>query len=96
MCIRDSDPSQFFPWQRLAEQGFGLWCEPPYPPAAGGLDLSITLAALGYDPGSPEASRQAFRRHFIGNGGNARLAITEDEEKALANCLLQKKMSGQQ
>ncbi|MFZ4537957.1 N-acetylmuramoyl-L-alanine amidase [Propionivibrio sp.] len=93
---RKDDPSTLFPWKRLAEQGFGLWCEPPYPTAASGFDLSIALTALGYDPSAPEASRRAFQRHFMRNGENATFALPEVEENALAYCLLQKKAAGQE
>ena len=27
---RKVDPSRYFPWRRLAQQGFGSWCDPPY------------------------------------------------------------------
>ena len=84
---RKADPSIFFPWQRLAQQGFGLWCEAPLLPAPPGFDLPLALTAIGYDPATPEASRQAFRLHFVQDV----LAPTEEEEKALAYCLLQSK-----
>jgi len=84
---RKSDPSAFFPWKRLAQQGFGLWCDAPLPPAPPGFDLPLTLTAIGYDPATPEASRQAFRLHFLAAAG----AATEEEEKSLAYCLLQSK-----
>ncbi|QAU34926.1 N-acetylmuramoyl-L-alanine amidase [Janthinobacterium sp. 17J80-10] len=84
---RKSDPSVFFPWQRLAQQGFGLWCDAPIAPAPPAFDLHLALTAIGYDPATPDASRQAFRLHFI----RSVLAPTVDEEKALAFCLLQSK-----
>jgi N-acetylmuramoyl-L-alanine amidase len=84
---RKNDPSALFPWARLAESGFGLWCEVPLPPAPAGADLQLVLAAIGYDPATPEASRQAFRRHFL--AGDA--AASNADEIALAYCLLQKK-----
>jgi len=84
---RKADPSAYFPWQRLAQRGFGLWCDAPLPAAPPGFDLPLALTAIGYDPARPEAARQAFRLHFV--RGN--LVPSEEIEKALAYCLLQVK-----
>jgi N-acetylmuramoyl-L-alanine amidase len=80
---RKADPSERFPWRRLAEHGFGLWCDDPLPPAPDGFDLMLLLAALGYSPADPEASRQAFLRHYAGG----REFLSRETETALAYCL---------
>lgn len=84
---RKADPSAYFPWARLAAHGFGLWCDAPLAPAPDGLDLALALTALGYDPANPNAARQAFRLHYLSGGS----IVTDDVEKAMAYCLLQKK-----
>ncbi len=87
---RKNDPSVFFPWDKLAAQGFGLWCEPPLSPAPSTFDFELALAAIGYDPRTPDASRQAFRLHFMrGEALNPVSAI--EDEKAMAFCVLQQK-----
>lgn len=86
---RKVDPSRQFPWSRLAQQGFGLWCEAPPPAAAPGFDTMLGLQALGYDIRVAAAARAAFRRHFIGSDDDAELTPTE---QALLHCLLQKKL----
>lgn len=86
---RKDDPSEWFPWQRLAAQGFGLWCDAPLPPAPIGFDLTLALTALGYDPATPDASRKAFRLHFV----RGEQALSVEHERALAFCLLQKKLA---
>lgn len=84
--VRKADPSRLFPWERLAQQGFGLWCDaPPQSPPAG-FDAALGLRALGYDVSVPEAARRAFRRHFT--AGEAGEDLTPGEA-ALLHCLLQ-------
>lgn len=89
---RKDDPSGLFPWPRLAGQGFGLWCDAPLPSAPIGFDLALALTALGYDPATPAASRKAFRLHFV----RADQAPSAEHEKALAFCLLQKRIAPSQ
>jgi N-acetylmuramoyl-L-alanine amidase len=80
---RKDDPSDFFPWARLAQRGFGLWCTPPYPAAPANFDPSLALTALGYDPRKAEASRQAFRLHFKEEAGSDLLyCLLEQKTKA--------------
>ena len=82
---RKVDPSRFFPWERLARAGFGLWCgNPPSAPAAG-FDAALGLRALGYDMAQPAAVRAAFRRHFLGREGEEEL---DAAEQGLLACLL--------
>lgn len=81
---RKADPSRYFPWKRLAEQGFGLWCEPSPAPAAG--DDLVQLQAFGYDVSDPAAARAAFRRHF--RNEESPLAALTDEEKSVLACLV--------
>ena len=87
---RKEDPSGYFPWDVLAQNGFGLWCENPPTEVPPGFDLALTLAALGYDPTIPDESIQAFRLHYL--RGDPITAL--EHENAIAFCLWQKKASG--
>lgn len=82
---RKVDPSRHFPWRTLAQQGFGLWCEPPYVAAPPGFDAVLGLQALGYDVSNPDAAIGAFRRHFLGDDSAPVLAPAD---LALLQCLL--------
>lgn len=85
---RKDDPSAYFPWDKLAAKGFGLWCSAPSSePVPPNFDLDLALAALGYDPRTPEASRQAFRLHYLRGATD----WPPGAERATAYCLLQQK-----
>ncbi len=85
---RKVDPSRWFPWKRLAERGFGVWCEPPYPVPPPGASDALLLAAFGYDVSSLDAAVGAFRRRFLAEENTT--ALTESD-RALLHCLIQRK-----
>ncbi len=64
---RKNDPSALFPWQRLAQAGFGLWPDGRSGPAPAGFDPWAALRLVGYDLADPEAAVRAFHRHYRGN-----------------------------
>ena len=87
---RKVDPSRHFPWERLARQGFGLWCDEqaltltPNPDPA---DPLLALQAIGYDVANPAAVLAAFRRHFLGIERIAKDGETSAAERRLMQCL---------
>ncbi len=85
---RKVDPSQYFPWSRLAQQGFGLWCDQVPESAPAGFDPHLGLQALGYNVSNAAAARGAFRRHFLASENDAELNNTE---QGLIHCLLQQR-----
>ena len=87
---RRSDPGREFPWKRLADRGFGLWCEPPYPEGPDDVDAALLLTALGYDIRDLDAAIAAFKRHFAPD--DVAIGIT-DENRRLLLCLVTKKAS---
>jgi N-acetylmuramoyl-L-alanine amidase len=84
---RKADPSRFFPWRSLAENGFGLWCDPPFaePPAA--FDTVAALRALGYDTADAGAAIQAFTLHYLPDEFSSALS---EHSRGLLYCLYQK------
>lgn len=84
---RKSDPSRYFPWQRLAEQGFGRWCDPPFPEPPAASDATAELRALGYDVSDVDAAIRAFTLHFLPDEISSELT---DRSRALLYCLYQK------
>ncbi len=85
---RKTDPSRHFPWEKLAEHGFGLWCEPPYSQAPPGRDSAMLLSAFGYDISDPDAAIAAFKRHFAPNDASQEMT---EEDRALLYCLVLRK-----
>ncbi|WP_172197180.1 N-acetylmuramoyl-L-alanine amidase [Niveibacterium sp. COAC-50] len=66
---RKVDPSALFPWRDMAQRGFGLWCDAPYPEPAAGFDVALGLQAIGYDLGAPDAAAWSFGLHYGGRRG---------------------------
>ncbi len=62
---RKQDPNRFFPWQQLADHGFGLWPRADLAPAPAGFDPLHALAAIGYDVSQAKEAARAFNRHFF-------------------------------
>jgi N-acetylmuramoyl-L-alanine amidase len=84
---RKADPSSYFPWKTLADQGFGLWCDPPFPEPPPGFDATAALRAIGYDTSNPEAAIRAFNLHFLPDEGTSALM---ERGSGLLHCLYQK------
>ena len=61
---RKRDPNASFPWQTLAEKGYGIWPERDAPPAPDDFDVWLALAAFGYPLDHPQAALRAFQRRF--------------------------------
>ena len=85
---RKSDPGMRFPWKRLADEGFGLWCKEPYPEVPASFDVRDGLAALGYDGRRFDASLKAFRIHFRTLDSDA---PPDAADAALILCLLRQR-----
>lgn len=63
---RKTDPSRYFPWQLLAQHGFGIWCDPlPANPPPPSFDIPLALRALGYDVSDISTAMRAFVLHFV-------------------------------
>jgi N-acetylmuramoyl-L-alanine amidase len=83
---RKVDPSAYFPWKRLAEHGFGLWCDPPYAAAPVGLDTALLLQTFGYNVWNIDAAVAAFKRRFAPDDP---APVMTEKDRAILYCLVQ-------
>lgn len=87
---RKTDPSAWFPWQQLAENGFGLWY---------GDTTAITvpdnfnnlqaLRIIGYNVKDSSTAIAAFKRHFIPADSITGPELNEGERKILFSIMQQ-------
>ncbi len=87
---RKVDPSGYFPWKRLAAQGFGLWCDQPAADAPPATDVPLALKSIGYDVADIGAATAAFKRHFAPDDFSSELTA---ENLSLLRCLSAKSMN---
>ena len=78
---RKVDPNKYFPWQKLAENGFGLWYDTTGIQLPADFDAMQALRVIGYDIKKPDAAILSFKLHFIQNDSTA--VINDDDRKIL-------------
>jgi N-acetylmuramoyl-L-alanine amidase len=62
---RKTDPSAYFPWQKLAQKGFGYWSDDVLELAPENFDYITALRVIGYDTRNVQTAITAFKLHFI-------------------------------
>jgi N-acetylmuramoyl-L-alanine amidase len=78
---RKVDPNRYFPWQKLAENGFGLWYDTTGVQVPIEFDAMQALRIIGYDIKKPEAAIQSFKIHFVQSDSTT--IINDDDKKIL-------------
>jgi N-acetylmuramoyl-L-alanine amidase len=61
---RKRDPGDLFPWQRLAQAGYGMWPQGELRDPPPGFDPWLAMAAIGYPLHDRPAAVRAFHRRF--------------------------------
>jgi N-acetylmuramoyl-L-alanine amidase len=64
---RKVDPNRYFPWQKLAENGFGYWYDTTNVTVPPDFNALQALRIVGYDTRKQEAAIQSFKIHFVQN-----------------------------
>ena len=71
---RKDDPSTYFPWEILAERGYGIWYNANYlapPPAT--FNSTDALRIIGYDTSNLRTAVRAFKKKYIRTDVSAEL-----------------------
>lgn len=80
---RKVDPSRYFPWQKLAEKGFGLWYDTTRIQVPQNFNALQALRVIGYNIKDSITAIQSFKIHFVQNDTINK--ITEVDKKILAD-----------
>jgi N-acetylmuramoyl-L-alanine amidase len=82
---RKVDPNKYFPWQKLAENGFGFWYDTTNIEVPVEFDPLQAMRIIGYDIKNPEAAIQSFKLHFAQNDSTK--VIGESDKKILIDLI---------
>ncbi|MBS1730933.1 MAG: N-acetylmuramoyl-L-alanine amidase [Bacteroidetes bacterium] len=78
---RKVDPSRFFPWKTLAENGFGYWYDTTNLAMPDHFNALLALRIIGYNIQDSVNAIQSFKIHFTPNDSTQYL--TEGDQKIL-------------
>jgi len=62
---RKVDPNRNFPWQKLAQNGYGLWYDTTGVQVPADFNALQALRIIGYDIKNPGNAIQSFKIHFV-------------------------------
>jgi N-acetylmuramoyl-L-alanine amidase len=78
---RKVDPNKYFPWQLLAQNGFGNWYDTANVQLPPNFNALQSLRIIGYDTKDSVAAIKAFKLHFVQQDSLA--TITEANKKII-------------
>jgi N-acetylmuramoyl-L-alanine amidase len=80
---RKLDPNRNFPWQILAERGFGYWYDTTNVKVPPDFNAVHALRIIGYDIKNERDAIQSFKLHFVQHDSTK--VITDTDKKILAD-----------
>lgn len=79
---RKVDPNRNFPWQLLANSGFGLWYDTTATQVAADFNAMQALRIIGYNIHDSASAVYSFKLHFV--QADSTRAITDADKKILS------------
>ncbi|MBK6937045.1 MAG: N-acetylmuramoyl-L-alanine amidase [Chitinophagaceae bacterium] len=80
---RKVDPNRNFPWQKLAQNGFGLWYDTTNVSVPADFNAMQALRIIGYDIKNEKNAIQSYKIHFVQQ--DTTKLINESDRKILFN-----------
>jgi N-acetylmuramoyl-L-alanine amidase len=77
---RKVDPNRFFPWQQLAQNGFGNWYDTLNTKLPENFNAMQSLRIIGYDTRDTISVIKAFKLHFVQNDS---IPVINDADKKI-------------
>jgi N-acetylmuramoyl-L-alanine amidase len=77
---RKNDPNKYFPWQMLAQNGFGNWYDTTNIKLPADFNALQSLRIIGYDTRDSIAAIKAFKLHFVQQDS---VAVIREEDKKI-------------
>lgn len=78
---RKVDPNRFFPWQKLAANGFGYWYDTAKIKQPENFNAMQALRIIGYNTKDSIAAIKAFKLHFVQQDSAA--VLTDADKKII-------------
>ena len=78
---RKVDPNKYFPWQKLSQNGYGLWYDTTGVKVPADFNLMLALRIIGYDIKNEKNAIQSFKLHFVQQDSTK--TINETDKKIL-------------
>ncbi|WP_295124446.1 N-acetylmuramoyl-L-alanine amidase [uncultured Chitinophaga sp.] len=86
---RKVDPSAYFPWQQLAEKGFGLWYDTSSINLPANFEPLQALRIVGYNVKDSVGAVEAFRRKFMPADSAKGATLDDPSRKVLYSIMKQ-------